>query len=430
MIRLPVIRIAIIGAGPAGLAASECLSKDGCSVTVYDHMASAGRKFLLAGRGGLNLTHSEDLAQFLTRYAAAAPWMANALHVFPPRSLQSWCEGLGQHVFTGSSGRIFPAASKAAPLLRAWLRRLGEMEVAFRLRCRWTGWSRSGQLRFATPEGELLTDADAVLLAMGGASWPRMGSDGGWVPILQEHGVRVSALRASNCGLSIPWSPMFRDRFEGQPLKRVALTVGGQTAGGEAVVTRAGLEGGAVYALSAAVRAALDADGVAALQVDLLPDLSMSALAARTDGARRGRSLSNFLRQAAGLAPVGIGLVQEALRAGAPAQTLNALIKAVPLTIGGLQPIERAISSAGGIVLDELDDGLMLRRLPGVFAAGEMLDWDAPTGGYLLQGCFSTGVLAAHGIRSWLADRGTAAAPLLSGLSSDAENAGTALKAR
>ena len=286
------------------------------------------------------------------------------------------------------------------------------MGVAFRPRCRWTGWSGCGRLRFATAEGEILADADAVLLAMGGASWPRMGTDGGWVPILQEHGVRVSALRASNCGVCIDWSPIFRDRFEGHPLKRVALTVGGQTVRGEAVVTRAGLEGGAVYAFSAVIRTALDVDGGAALHLDLLPDLDAAALAARTDGARQGRSLPNFLRQAAGLPPVAVGLVQEALHAGGPAAALSVLIKAVPLTICGLQPIERAISSAGGVALDELDDGLMLRRSPGVFAAGEMLDWEAPTGGYLLQGCFSTGVLAANGIKSWVAQRSaTAASP-------------------
>ena len=405
-----MIRIAIIGAGPAGLAAAERLAQGGYRVTVYDHMASAGRKFLLAGRGGLNLTHSEQAERFVARYADAAPWMAGALQAFSPDSLRQWSEGLGQPVFTGSSGRVFPVAFKAAPLLRAWLRRLGELGVTFRFRCRWTGWSASGRLRFATPDAEFLADADAVLLALGGASWPRMGADGGWVPMLREHGVSVSALRASNCGVCVDWSPVFRDRFEGQPLKRVSLTVDGQMARGEAVVTRAGLEGGVIYALSAPIRAALDEGGRAMLRLDLLPDMDTRWLAVRTDGARQGRSLANFLRQAAGLAPVGIGLVQEALHAGAAAQPLSALIKAVPIEAGAMQPIARAISSAGGVMLGELDERLMLRRLPGVFTAGEMLDWDAPTGGYLLQGCFSTGVRAAQGIQSWLAQRDAAAA--------------------
>ena len=410
MLHYSMCRIAIIGAGPAGLAASECLARSGYRVTVYDHMASAGRKFLLAGRSGLNLTHSEAADRFRARYAEAAPWMAGALQAFPPEALRTWCEALGQPVFTGSSGRVFPVAMKASPLLRAWLHRLAELGVTFRFRNRWTGWDGVGRLCFTMHDGAFTTDADAVLLALGGASWPRMGSDGGWAPILRQRGIGINALRASNCGVVVPWSSLFRDRFEGQPVKRLAVTVGGQTARGEAVITRAGLEGGVIYALSGPIRAALDADGSAALHLDLLPDSDMAKLAALTDGARRGRSLPNFLRQAAGLASVGIGLVQEALHAGATGQPLSALIKGVPLTICATQPIERAISSAGGVMLDELDDRLMLRRLPGVFAAGEMLDWDAPTGGYLLQGCFSTGVLAAHGIQSWLAQRNAAAA--------------------
>ncbi len=390
--------IAVIGAGPAGLMAAEILSAQGHAVTIYDQMPSFARKFLMAGRGGLNLTHGEAAGAFLSRYGPAAPWMGTALAGFSQAALQAWCEGLGQPVFTGSSGRIFPHAMKAAPLLRAWLRRLDDQGVRAATRHRWLGWRGDGALRFASPAGEVAVTPHATLLALGGASWPRLGSDGCWVRILRARGVRVAALRASNCGVTVPWSAVFADRFEGTPLKRIALTAGGRTVRGEAVVTRDGLEGGAVYALSAELRAALDAGAGATVHLDLRPDVSEAALAQRTDGARQGRSLANFLRQAANLPPVSIGLVQEALHAGGADTRLSALIKAMPLRVTATQPIARAISSTGGIALDELDDGLMLRRLPGVFAAGEMLDWDAPTGGYLLQACFSTGVLAARGI--------------------------------
>jgi uncharacterized flavoprotein (TIGR03862 family) len=391
--------VAIIGAGPAGLIAAERLAGAGHAVTLYDQMSSPGRKFLLAGRGGLNLTHAEPMQSFLPRYGPAAGWMAEALACFPPDALRAWCQGLGEPVFVGSSGRVFPAAFKAAPLLRAWLRRLDGLGVRFAGRHRWLGWSPEGALQFETGE----VAADATLLALGGASWPRMGSDGAWVPVLRAAGVQVADLRASNCGVRIAWSDVFRNRFEGAPLKRIALSADDFTLRGEAVVTRDGLEGGAVYALSAVLRDALDRHGTALLQVDLRPDMTQTELAARVDGARQGRSLPNFLRHAAQLSPAAIGLVQEALHAGPAPDRLSTLIKAVPLTVTALQPIERAISSAGGIARDELDAQLMLRRLPGVFAAGEMLDWEAPTGGYLLQACFATGVLASNGIAACLA---------------------------
>ncbi len=397
--------IAIIGAGPAGLIAAERLSGEGHAVTVYDQMPSPGRKFLMAGRGGLNLTHSEPAEAFLHRYGPATPFAARALQAFPQHALIAWCEGLGQPVFTGSSGRIFPCAMKAAPLLRAWLRRLDGQGVRLAVRHRWRGWDDAGALRFSAPSGEMRVAPDATLLALGGASWPRLGSDGAWVAVLQGAGVRVSPLRASNCGVSVVWSDIFATRFAGTPLKRIALTVGGQIVRGEAMVTRDGLEGGAVYALSAPIRAALDAAAPATLLIDLRPDIGLAALAARTDGARQGRSLANFLRQSANLPPVAIGLVQEALHAGVPCERLSGLIKALPVAVTRTQPIARAISTAGGIAADELDDTLMLRGHPGVFAAGEMLDWDAPTGGYLLQACFSTGVLAAQGIQHFLRGR-------------------------
>ena len=398
--------VAIIGAGPAGLVAAEHLSAKGCDVTVYDRMASPGRKFLLAGRGGLNLTHSEPQAAFIERYAEAAHWMARALAAFPQAALTAWCEALGEPVFTGSSGRIFPVAMKAAPLLRAWLRRLAAQDVRFEARHFWQGWAADGALVFASPRGRVEARPDATLLALGGASWPRLGSDGGWVPLLRGAGVRVVPLRASNCGVRIAWSDVFAARFAGTPLKRIALSVGGRTVRGEAMVTRTGLEGGVIYALSGRIREALDDGAPVLLHLDLRPDVPQAVLAARSDGARQGQSLPNFLRKAAGLPPVAIGLVQEMHRAGMAQDGLSRLIKAIPLTVSGTEPIGRAISSAGGIALDELDGGLMLRRRPGVFAAGEMLDWDAPTGGYLLQGCFSTGVLAVRGIETWLSGAG------------------------
>ena len=395
-------RISVIGAGPAGLIAAERLSSGGHTVTLFDQMPSPGRKFLMAGRGGLNLTHSEPADAFLRRYGQAAPFMARALHAFPQDALTGWCEGLGQPVFTGSSGRIFPRAMKAAPLLRAWLRRLEGQGVRLAARHRWLGWGDGGALRFSAPAGEVAVAQEATVLALGGASWPRLGADGGWVPLLQACGVRVSPLRASNCGVSVAWSDVFATRFAGTPLKRIALTVGGRTVRGEAMVTRAGLEGGAVYALSDAIRAALDAGAPATLHVDLRPDVGQGELAKRTDGPKRGRSLANFLRQSANLPPVAIGLVREALHAGAAQASLAGLIKGLPVAVTGTQPLDRAISSAGGIALGEVDEGLMLRARPGVFVAGEMLDWDAPTGGYLLQGCFSTGVVAAGGVMRFL----------------------------
>ena len=394
--------VSIIGAGPAGLIAAEHLALSGHAVTIYDRMPSPARKFLLAGRGGLNITHSEPAERFVTRYGARSQVLAGALAGFPPGALVAWCEGLGQAMFTGSSGRMFPAGLKAAPLLRAWLRRLDGLGVTLDVRHRWLGWEADGALQFAAPGGDITVTPDATLLALGGASWPRMGSDGAWVEVLRARGVAVSALRPSNAGVLIRWSELFAGRFEGVPLKRVALSAGGQSVRGEAVVTQAGLEGGVVYALSAPIRSALDAEGAATVHLDLRPDLDAADLAARVDGARRGRSLANFLRQSASLPPVAVGLVQEALRSGASHPRLSVLIKRLPLTVHGMQGMDRAISVAGGVTFDGVDEHLMLRRLPGVFVAGEMLDWEAPTGGYLLQACFSTGVLAAGGISRWL----------------------------
>jgi len=404
--------VAIIGAGPAGLMAAEVLARGGAHVTIYDAMPSAGRKLLMAGRGGLNLTHSEALPEFLTRYGAAAPHLTAAIGAFPPAGLREWSEALGQPTFVGSSGRVFPKAFKASPLLRAWLRWLDSMGVRFALRHRWTGWDDGGRLSFQTPEGKRVVDASAAVLALGGASWPRLGSDGAWAETLAAKGVTISQLRPANCAFTVAWSHIFRDRFEGQPLKGIALSFGPRTVRGEATITRAGLEGGAIYALSADLREPIAGSGQATLHIALRPDLEMRDLIARLSAPQGKQSLSNFLRKAAHLSPVGIGLLQEAaIASGVSLSSLSStslagLINAVPIELNGVAPIARAISTAGGISFDELDADFMIRRLPGIFAAGEMLDWEAPTGGYLLQASFATGAAAGRGALKWLAPHG------------------------
>jgi uncharacterized flavoprotein (TIGR03862 family) len=404
-------QIAIIGAGPAGLMAAEVLAQAGAGVTVYDAMASAGRKFLLAGRGGLNLTHSEPLPAFLARYGEAMPQLAPAISAFPPDDLRAWSEALGQPTFVGSSGRVFPQAFKASPLLRAWLRLLDSLGVQLRLRQRWTGWDGAGHLSFETPDGPHAVNARATVLALGGASWPRLGSDGAWAPTLAAKGVKISPLRPANCGFTVAWSGLFRDRFEGHPLKGVALSLDAHSARGEAMITRTGIEGGAVYALSAELREAVAGTGQATLRIALRPDLDIRDLIARLSAPRGKQSLSNFLRKAAHLSPVDIGLLQEAAIASGvslsslSAENLAGLINAVPVVLTGTAPIARAISTAGGIFFGEVDADFMIRRLPGVFAAGEMLDWEAPTGGYLLQAAFATGAAAGRGVLKWLERR-------------------------
>jgi hypothetical protein len=398
---------AVIGAGPAGLIAAEVLAQGGAAVTVYDAMPSAGRKFLMAGRGGLNLTHSEPLPAFLARYREAMPHLAAAIEAFPPQALRDWSEALGQETFVGSSGRVFPKAFKASPLLRAWLRRLDSMGVKLALRHRWTGWDEQGRLQFQTPERPRAIETHATVLALGGASWPRLGSDGSWAETLAAKGVKISSLRPANSGFTVAWSNVFRDRFEGQPLKGVALTSGEHSARGEAIITRSSIEGGAVYALSAELREAID-KGRVILHVALRPDLDTKELIAKVSAPKGKQSLSNFLRKAASLSPVAIGLLQEAAKvSGTPLASLSPadlakLINAVPIELTGVAAIARAISTAGGVAFSELDADFMVRRLPGVFAAGEMLDWEAPTGGYLLQASFATGAAAGRGALKWL----------------------------
>jgi uncharacterized flavoprotein (TIGR03862 family) len=407
----PFKNVAIIGAGPAGLMAAEVLAQGGAAVTVYDAMPSAGRKFLMAGRGGLNLTHSEPLPAFLARYREATSYLQPAINAFPPNALRAWSEALGQETFIGSSGRVFPKAFKASPLLRVWLRRLDSMGVRLILRHRWTGWDENSHLRFQTPDGPRTVEAAATVLALGGASWPRLGSDGAWAEALASRGVAISRLRPSNSGFTVGWSGIFRDRFEGEPLKGVTLAFGPHSIRGEAVITRTGIEGGAVYALSADLREAIDSTGRATLHVALRPDLEPSDLVTKISAPKGKQSLSNFLRKAAGLSPVAIGLLQEAAKtSGVSLSSLSAadlahLINAVPIELTGVAPIARAISTAGGIAFGEVDSDFMLRRLPGVFAAGEMLDWEAPTGGYLLQASFATGAAAGRGALKWLEER-------------------------
>lgn len=394
--------IAIIGAGPAGLIAAEHLAGRGFRVDVYERMPTPGRKFLMAGRGGLNLTHNEALEDFLPRYREAAGWLAPMVEAFPPEALCAWADGLGQDTFTGSSGRVFPRPMKASPLLRAWRGRLEALGVSLHLRHHWVGWSADGALEFETAAGLVAVKPDAVLLALGGASWPRLGSNAGWTVRLTEAGVDIRPFQASNTGVEIAWSEHLRTRFAGAPLKTIALTFREDTVLGEALISRYGLEGGAVYALSAPLREAL-VTGPVTLQLDLRPHVPVEALRRTLARVKPGQSVANRLRKA-GLPPPAAALLRD-VTPDLPREpeALASLIKSVPLTVTAQRGLDRAISSAGGVARDALDEQLMLKALPGVFAAGEMLDWDAPTGGYLLQACFSTGMTAVRGIENYLA---------------------------
>lgn len=392
--------VAVVGAGPAGLMAAEVLAAAGAEVTVFELHRSPGRKLLLAGRSGLNLTHAEAFDELVGRYRTLPPALRAALECFPPTAVREWADGLGQDTFVGSSGRVFPAAHRAAPLLRAWLGRLGELGVELRPRHRWTGWD-GDELRFTASAGgvaesstaEVRVAADATVIAVGGASWPSVGSAGEWTEGVRADGIAVAPLRPSNCGLKVAWSAVFLDRFEGTPVKNVSASGAGLAVRGELVVTRSGLEGGPVYALSGPLGEA--AVFPAVVHLDLSPDLDEAALVARLERRRPKASQSTWLRDA-GLAPVVVGLLREATGNRLPDDPLAMarLLRAAPIAVEALSPLDRAISTAGGVRFDQLDDGLMLRARPGVFIAGEMLDWDAPTGGYLLQACFATGRLA------------------------------------
>ena len=421
----------VVGGGPAGLMAAETLARSGCSVTIFDAMPSVGRKFLLAGRGGLNLTHSEPLEILLARYGTDVDFLQAAIMSFGPNELREWSASLGETTFVGSSGRVFPASLRATPLLRAWLRRLDELGVERRPRYRWQGWVPDSPtaLMFADPDDQVISvHADATIFALGGASWPRTGSNGNWVEIFQHAGIDVTPLRPANCGFTVNWSQPFRATFAGAPVKNIAMSFGGVTIRGEAMISDDGIEGGATYALSRAIRGAIERDATnrdttnrdatdrdatevqvgeraepLTISIDLLPDLDVDEVITRVERRRPKESSSTLLRRL-GLPPVSVGLIRESAENHIPSDPsdLARLIKAVHIRLVSTGAIERAISTAGGIRKDQIDSTFMLHRRPGTFVAGEMLDWEAPTGGYLLQATMSTARAAAQGAIAWL----------------------------
>jgi hypothetical protein len=409
--RLP--KAVVIGGGPAGLMAAEVLAAGGAQVDMYDAMPSLGRKFLMAGKGGLNLTHAEAHEPFLARYGSRRPNIEPLLHGLGPDALREWVRGLGVETFVGSSGRVFPTGMKAAPLLRKWLHRLREAGVRIHVHHRWVGWNGDGALRFATPQGEHSFAADVVVLALGGGSWARLGSDAAWVPLLEQRGIPVAPLQPANCGFDIGWSEHFRSRFAGQPLKSVVASFT-DSAGvthrrqGECIITDTGIEGGLVYALSAPLRDEISAKGAAVIHLDLLPGREPSRVLEEIAHPRGAKSLSTHLQSRLGIKGVKAGLLREAVPKEdfADPARMAAALKALPLRLVATRPIDEAISTAGGVAFEALDEQLMIRALPGVFCAGEMLDWEAPTGGYLLSACFASGRAAGAGALAWLDRKG------------------------
>jgi uncharacterized flavoprotein (TIGR03862 family) len=391
--------------------AAEVLASSGWAVVVHEHMPSVGRKLLLAGRGGLNITHSESIGDLLTRYGTSGQRLEPALRAWDATALRAWCAGLGETTFVGSSGRVFPSSFRATPLLRAWLARLVDAGVTIETRHRFLGFGDLPRtIRLSSPAGPIEETPDAVVLALGGASWPRVGSDGGWVEVLRDAGVEVAPLRPANCGLCVNWRSDFVDRHEGTPVKNVTLTLDGLAVRGDIVITSSGIEGGPVYALAAGARDAIERDGTCTLSIDLQPDRTLEQLTERLAQVRSGDSISTALRRSVGLSPVAAALVRELGGRRLPTEpsALAALVKKLPFVTTATMPIDRAISSAGGVRLDEVDERFMLRRLPGVFVAGEMLDWEAPTGGYLLQASFSTAMAAAKGVIAWFSEQDSA----------------------
>ncbi|HKG54450.1 MAG TPA: TIGR03862 family flavoprotein [Anaerolineales bacterium] len=407
--------VAIIGGGPAGLMAAEVISGQGVKVDVYDSMPSLGRKFLLAGKGGLNITHSEPFERFVSRYGERRANLEPLLNVFGPEEVREWVHGLGIDTFVGTSGRVFPVGMKASPLLRAWLQRLSDSGVSFHLRHKWAGWlsdkrstPQSGSvdksLHFVNPEGEVAIKADATVLALGGGSWARLGSDGAWTSWLRDAGAEVRPLRPSNCGFEVAWTPHFRERFEGQPIKSVVLSFESFHQQGEFIVTKEGVEGSLIYAASALLRDEIEARGKAVMILDLAPDRSHEWLVERLSRSRGSRSMASHLEKMVSIKGVKAGLLREFLSKEDfwNVQPLAHFIKNLPIPLIATRPLDEAISSAGGVTFESLDEHLMLRSMAGVFCAGEMLDWEAPTGGYLITACMASGYAAGQGVLNWL----------------------------
>ena len=397
---MSLTKIAVIGAGPAGLMAAEGLLKSDLQVDIYDAMPSAGRKFLIAGKGGLNLTHAEPYEKFISRYGKSIAYLKPYLDDFPPSALRAWAQELGFETFVGSSGKVFPVGMGAAPMLRTWLARLREQGANFHFRHHWLGWDEKNNLRFDTAQGEILTVADGVILALGGGSRPKTGSNAAWIPILEERGIKIAPLKASNCGFDIPWTDYLKERFAGNPIKSVKLSFGEIQKKGELVITENGVEGSLIYAFSAALRDEIEKKSNATILLDLMPDWTEEKLFKTLQQTRGSRSVSSFLKKRISLAGVKAALLWEVL----PKEKRNdmmqigATLKALPLTLVAPRPLEEAISSAGGVSFDAIDENLMLKTLPNVFCVGEMLDWEAPTGGYLLTACFATGRAAGEGL--------------------------------
>ncbi len=402
--------VAIIGGGPAGLMAAEILSQRGVKVDVYDSMSSVGRKFLMAGKSGLNLTHSEPFEKFVSRYGNRRILVEKWLKDFTPDDLRLWAHGLGIETFVGTSGRVFPKEMKASPLLRAWLKLLNNAGVSFHLRHKWNGFINAAGdggksiIKFETPEGEKTIHADAVVLALGGGTWARLGSDGAWVSWLSQAGVKVEALRPSNCGFDVTWSPHFRERFNGQPLKSVVLSFESFRQQGEFIVTKEGVEGGLIYTASALIRDEIEAKGNALIELDMAPDRSHEWLVEKLLKPRGSRSMASHLEKTVGLKGVKVGLLHEFMpkKDFSNSEKIALFIKQLPIPLIAPRPLDEAISSAGGVMFEALDENLMIRELPGVFCAGDMLDWEAPTGGYLLTACFASGRAAGLGVMKWL----------------------------
>lgn len=396
--------VAIIGGGPAGLMAAEVISAGGIKVDVYDSMPSLGRKFLMAGKSGLNITHSEPFEKFVTRYGKRRAQIESMLHEFGPDTLRDWAQELGIETFVGTSGRVFPVGMKASPLLRAWLKRLDASGVTLHLRHKWTGFLPDGSLQFETPDGNVTVNADATVLALGGGSWARLGSDGAWVDELRQAGAQVEPLRPANCGFDVNWSPHFREKFEGQPVKSVVLSVGDFRQQGEFIITKEGVEGSLVYAASALLRDGIEAKGSAVMMLDLAPDRTHEWLVERLSRSRGSRSMASHLEKAVNVKGVKAGLLREFVSKEdfTHLQPLAHFIKNLPIPLIATRPLDEAISSAGGVTFESLDENLMLKTMPGVFCAGEMLDWEAPTGGYLITACMASGYAAGQGVLRWM----------------------------